>query len=359
MNQNHEYFKKEIMMQGSSTGIVESEFLEFKSINQKRIAETAIEYIVGFLNSSTNLGSDLYATICFGVSDKGVIDGVEIKPQEKDEIHRKIYERLRKIHPEVPTSIVSEEIKFREVLDGSKEIIQGSYVIVIQLYIQSHDRKFPYKTTKNGSIYQRQGTSNPKLNNSKVIQKEINNRTRSEVSIKLRQIHLEIQDQIKKTGKPDIGKVRQQLFLGQSLKDTDAIHSAYENMTKFYPKDTRILEDYLKVQEKLQNYDLALEICQELANKQDNSKFRENFDLRKAEILKKLKRYPDAQTEYENVLKNNPDDYVTVTKLAIILRELKHYDESISLLQGALQINPKYRTASYELRKTYREMFSL
>ena len=65
--------------------------------------------------------------------------------------------------------------------------------------------------------------------------------------------------------------------------------------------------------------------------------------------------YSKAIQRYESTLK--PDDYVTITRIGILLRRQEKYRESIKFFDRALKISPNYRAAKYEKKQSYYELF--
>jgi tetratricopeptide (TPR) repeat protein len=62
-------------------------------------------------------------------------------------------------------------------------------------------------------------------------------------------------------------------------------------------------------------------------------------------LLKELNRYEEAEKEYKEALRINPDDALAHYNLGVLLYELKRYDEAEKEYREALRINPDYAEA--------------
>ena len=71
-------------------------------------------------------------------------------------------------------------------------------------------------------------------------------------------------------------------------------------------------------------------------------------------LLKKLKRYEEAEKEYREAIKINPNLAYAHNNLGILLKKLKRYEEAAIFLKKAQQINPKFK--STELCKDIEEL---
>lgn len=97
------------------------------------IANTAPEYIVGFLNVFNGKGGAIY----WGVTNQGIVSGVKLSREQRDDIGLKIDNKFNNIKPPVAPSMY--EIKFHHVYDDSHEPIFELYVVEITLlYTENH-----------------------------------------------------------------------------------------------------------------------------------------------------------------------------------------------------------------------------
>jgi len=71
-------------------------------------------------------------------------------------------------------------------------------------------------------------------------------------------------------------------------------------------------------------------------------------------LLQNLKRYEEAEKEYREAIKINPNLAYAHNNLGILLKKLKRYEEAAIFLKKAQQINPKFK--STELCKDIEEL---
>lgn len=107
---------------------IENRNIEFKEIKGNNPCNTIIDiseiYINAFLNSwVTGIG-----TILWGVSDCGIVVGVELTKNDKDKIVRKLAERVGQMRPYVSQDSV--QIIFENIVDN-EQVVSGLYVVEV------------------------------------------------------------------------------------------------------------------------------------------------------------------------------------------------------------------------------------
>lgn len=111
---------------GEKINIVEDYYYEFKEIKGDNpvnsIKDTIAEYAAAFLNSKGG-------RILYGINDSGVVKGVRIGSQRKDEINCMIYSKLANIQPAVSPDYY--EINYHPIADKDGIIIDDLFVIEI------------------------------------------------------------------------------------------------------------------------------------------------------------------------------------------------------------------------------------
>lgn len=154
------HFKK-----GDKIKIFEGDQYEFKSMENtniknivRSITKDAEKYIVGFLNGHGK-------AIFFGVSDKGIIEGVRILPSQRDLLQKKIINDVcEKINPQISRIYI--DIYFHNI---SYENSYLKDIFVLEIAINGKFHKI-YKT-REGSVYHHKCGTNKKL--SEVQQNEL------------------------------------------------------------------------------------------------------------------------------------------------------------------------------------------
>lgn len=110
-------------VRGSTLADEESETLEFKSVASLNVGETVGKqvacYAIGFLNQSGG-------RVLFGVSDAGVVEGIIIRRDQRDDVHRRINAACAEIAPAVPLREIG--VHFRPVL-GAAHVLEECFVI--------------------------------------------------------------------------------------------------------------------------------------------------------------------------------------------------------------------------------------
>jgi hypothetical protein len=102
------------------------EFKEIKGNNPcDSIVSTAEIYIVAFLNSwVTGFG-----IIKWGISDSGKVKGVRLLKEDRDNIRKKLAERISQIEPYLSQDLL--HISFQEIIDDNDKIIPEVYILEI------------------------------------------------------------------------------------------------------------------------------------------------------------------------------------------------------------------------------------
>ena len=127
-----EGFEKPIIKYRLNSQVEENESrnIEFKEIRGNNPCDSIIAnaeiYIVAFLNSwVTDIG-----IIKWGINDNGYVKGVNLSKRNKDDINKKLSERLAKIQPYISADLFS--ISFEKIADEEK-IIPDLYVVEISI----------------------------------------------------------------------------------------------------------------------------------------------------------------------------------------------------------------------------------
>lgn len=114
-------------VKGATVSMEESETVEFKSITSGAAVESIVKqlpkYVIGFLNQ---VGGSIY----FGISDDGIVEGVTLRRDQRDELQRKIVDRLAAITPAIPRGEI--QIRLRPVI-GAAHLLQDRHVVQIEV----------------------------------------------------------------------------------------------------------------------------------------------------------------------------------------------------------------------------------
>lgn len=121
------------------------EFKEIKGNNPcESIISTAEIYIIAYLNSwETGFG-----IIKWGISDEGKIKGVKLSKEDRDNIRKKLTERISQVKPYISQDLL--HISFQEIIDNSGDIIPEFYVV--EILIEAINREELFATSK-GEVY--------------------------------------------------------------------------------------------------------------------------------------------------------------------------------------------------------------
>lgn len=128
----------------------ESETLEFKTVVSsnptKTIAQQLPKYLIGFLNGKGG-------RILFGVTDFGIVEGVTLNREERDQLQRNIGAVVSSITPNFPQAAV--EINLRPLISIGEEI-EDKFVIDINIPSGRANEMYFYS---GGDTWVRHGTS--------------------------------------------------------------------------------------------------------------------------------------------------------------------------------------------------------
>ncbi|MBP3326827.1 MAG: putative DNA binding domain-containing protein [Coprococcus sp.] len=132
---------------GKEVGEAEGRNIEYKEIKGNHpcnsIVDVAEIYINAFLNSRvTGIG-----VIKWGISDDGIVKGVKLSKKDRDEIDRKISERIGQMKPYVSADIV--QIQYENILDGN-EIAKDLFIVEVIIRQWTSDILF---STSKGDVY--------------------------------------------------------------------------------------------------------------------------------------------------------------------------------------------------------------
>ena len=126
-------------IRGQSVPFEETRLYEFKEIRGrnpvKSVTNTADEYAVAFLNREGG-------RIFWGVRDDRTIVGVPLDGQQRDEVRRKVSEKLGSIDP--PISVEDWQLEFHDVYDLQGEVVEDLWVI--ELVVPSPQKRDVFYT---------------------------------------------------------------------------------------------------------------------------------------------------------------------------------------------------------------------
>ncbi|MBC3382626.1 RNA-binding domain-containing protein [Pseudomonas sp. SWRI179] len=138
----------------------ESETLEFKSVNSKNSAKTIAQqfkrYLIGFLNSDGG-------RILFGVTDEGIVEGVKINRDERDELQRLLTATVHSISPSFPQNSI--KIISRPLISSGSEVTDQFVVEIIIPKGRPNEMYF----SSSGETWVRHGTSTCALEGHKLF----------------------------------------------------------------------------------------------------------------------------------------------------------------------------------------------
>ncbi len=332
----------------------ENQYIEFKrevDSNKKDIVNGIVDYseryILGFLNAMVK--GELY----LGIDDSGEVSGINLSREGRDDLNKKISDKLRNANPTVPMSCY--KVEALEVFDPSGEIINDLNVIRISV-LQADEEEFLYKATKSGTwfyktdkdetYYKTSGTC-IRLS-SEEIAAEIRKRTLKYLQKEADKLDKELIKDPKNTG-----LLEKRINNAKNMGDAHTLDDLYKRLMEV--KDNpQIKERQAKAHRDLGDLKGAEDIINEVIQSGVSSS--SSLKIR-GDILKDLKRWNEAYQSYEQAYNQNPNDYTILTKMGIILRDLGRHQESIQCFNEVLKKFPQYRFAKYEKRLTYYEMF--
>lgn len=132
----------------------EGETLEFKTVESgnpsRAIAKQLPKYLIAFLNSQGG-------RIMFGVSDSGVVEGVSLKREDRDQLYKSITDVVSTISP--PISQSSLIVSLRPIIRSGHELED---LFVVEISIPS-GRPTEMYFTSSGDTWVRNGTTSSSL----------------------------------------------------------------------------------------------------------------------------------------------------------------------------------------------------
>jgi Predicted transcriptional regulator containing an HTH domain and an uncharacterized domain shared with the mammalian protein Schlafen len=324
-------------VQGETFHQEEGDSFEFKEITSKRPVNTILnhaeEYVLGFLNAQ------IEGYLYLGIDDSGIIQGVTLNRNDRDEISRSIPDKLRRTDPAIPHHYY--EVKVHNVLNSEGKRIED--LCIVQIHVIKTEDKYPYRTS-GGSMYLKKGSTCMKLN-SQEIAKEMERRIQRNLRKKADDLDRKLE---KEPNNWDFLSKRAEV-----AKDMDDVHTmdrVYQKLLELAPKSSAVRLKYAIDRKSIGDLEGALSILNEALKSNIN-----DFSIlnNKGLMLQDLDRWDEALLFYQNLLKMKPDDYTIITQIGVILRHKCQYTESIKFLNYALSKNPNYRLAKYEKKKTY------
>jgi len=336
-------------VQGETFPQEEGDSVEFKEIKSQRPVNTIVnhaeQYVVGFLNAQ--IEGDLY----LGIDDSGIIQGVTLNRNDRDEIGKKIPNKLRNTDPSIPPHYY--EVTVHNIFNSERKLIEDLCVVQIHV-VKTEDKKYLYKTsgdkTSGGSVYLKKGSTCRKLNSEEIAQ-EIKIRTQVYLLKKADELDRKLE---KEPNNRELLSKRAEL--ATYMGDVDTMERVYLKLLELDPKSSAFRLNYAIDRKSLGDLEGALSILDEAIKSNINdSSILNNKGL----MLQDLDRWNEALLFYQSVLKRNPDDYTILTKIGVVFRHLGKYSQSLQFLNYALAKSPNYRLAKYEKKKTYREYFKI
>ena len=327
--------------QGETFHQEEGDSVEFKEMTSRKPVNTIVnhaeEYVVGFLNAQ--IEGDLY----LGIDDSGIIQGVTLNRNDRDQISKSIPDKLRRTDPPIPHH--SYEVTVHNILNSERE---HEDLCVVQIHVfKTEDKKYLYKTS-GGSVYLKKGSTCMKLN-SEEIAKEIERRTQVHLRKKADELDRRLE---KEPNNPDL--LSKRVEVATYMGDVDTLERVSLKLLELLPKSSAVRLKYAIARKSIGDLEGALSILNEALKSNIN-----DFSIlnNKGLMLLGLDRWDEALLFYQDLLKTKPDDYTIITQIGVIFRHQGKYSESIQFLNYALAKSPNYRLAKYEKKKTYQEFF--
>lgn len=126
----------------------ENRNVEFKEIKGNNPCESIISnaeiYIIAYLNS----WETGYGIIKWGISDEGRTRGVKLLKEDRDNIRKKLTERISQVKPYISQDLL--HISFEAIIDDSGDIIPEVYVVEIAIEVIKKEELF---STSKGEVY--------------------------------------------------------------------------------------------------------------------------------------------------------------------------------------------------------------
>jgi tetratricopeptide (TPR) repeat protein len=329
-------------VQGETFDREEGDSVEFKAITSNNpvnmIGKDAQKYVVGFINAQ--IEGDLY----FGIDNSGIIQGVTLNRNHRDEIDQNIPNTLKHTDPPIPFHYY--KVSFHNIFNSEGARIEDLYVV--QIHVIKTEDKYPLYKTSGRIVYLKKGSTCMELK-SEEIAKEIERRT---------QVHLrkEADELDKKLEKEPNNRsiLESRAKVAKHMGDVDTMDRVYQKLLELNPKSSAVRLKYAIDRKSIGDLEGALSILNEALKSNIN-----DFSIlnNKGLMLLGLDRWDEALLFYQDLLKTKPDDYTIITQIGVIFRHQGKYSESIQFLNYALAKSPNYRLAKYEKKKTYQEIF--
>ncbi|MEG3987677.1 putative DNA binding domain-containing protein [Microcoleus sp. S28C3] len=327
-------------VQGETFHQEEGDSFEFKEITSKRPVNTILnhaeEYVLGFLNAQ------IEGYLYLGIDDSGIIQGVTLNRNDRDEISRSIPDKLRRTDPAIPHHYY--DVNIHDVFNWERKRIEDLCIVQIHV-VKTEDKKaLGLYRTSGGSVYLKKGSTCMKLN-SEEIAKEIERRTQVYLRKKADALDRRLE---KEPNNRDLLSKRAEV--ATDMGDVDNMARFFRKLLELDPKSPKRRIECATAYQSIGDLEGALSILNEALKSNIN-----DFSIlnNKGLMLQELDRWDEALLFYQNLLKMKPDDYTIITQIGVILRHKCQYSESIKFLNYALSKNPNYRLAKYEKKKTY------
>ena len=341
MTQHINFVQGEIFNQEEGASV---EFKEIKSpepVNRiKKIVDHAEKYVVAFLNAQ------IEGYLYLGIHDSGIIQGVTIDRNDRDEISRSIPDKLRRTDPAIPHHYY--DVNVHAVFNSERKRIEDLCIVQIHVFKTEDKKALTLYRTSGGSVYLKKGSTCMKLT-SEDIGKEIKRRTQVHVQKEADELDKKLE---KEPNNRSILESRAKV--AKHMGDVDTMDRVYQKLLELHPQSSAVRLKYAIDRKSIGDLEGALSILNEALKSNIN-----DFSIlnNKGLMLQGLDRWDEALLFYQDLLKTKPDDYTIITQIGVIFRHQGKYSESIQFLNYALAKSPNYRVAKYENKKTYQEFY--
>jgi tetratricopeptide (TPR) repeat protein len=137
---------------------------------------------------------------------------------------------------------------------------------------------------------------------------------------------------------------------------TEAANAAYEKASALAPENPEIREKQGDILEEAGNYKKAV-LAYERALDLEEGDYRVWWKKGKAHVG--AGQFSEAVESYSKALNRAPSDiYLIRSEYGYILQKVNKYEESLTQYKKTLQIEPRYRAASYERKWLYKKIYS-
>ncbi len=271
--------------------------------------------------------------------------------------------------------------KFDKAIVISKDLVKAlpksiaGWTILSRLYLVTRDKKKALEPARRA--YQMQ-SSNPELVLVYALTLELNGKSKEAVHL-YEQLYrldpsneeligrmvalyrdlgdlkdaLNLLDELNNSSKTTkIGVEMQRAFILWELKRFKEASSILDRLATEYPDSDRLHYMSALGQEKLEQYEKALEIYKNIP---ENSQFKIHAQVRSAGILQHLKRYNDATAIIETLLEDNSQNADLYVMAASVYSDQEKYANSIEIVTVALSKFPDQRPRFLFLKGVYQE----